>query len=364
MPKRKKKGPDRRPVRRERSGPAAAPTKRRLPRPMGGPEPGSSPASGQPEVDQPHVLEAVQHIREVCALTRLSPHQVMADWVGMLEASLRLYGENMKAMALTGQFVDDPPEVKAHFKQARERYLRAAEHYPAAYRAMQTAFAGVSDLLMVCAEPGLAGYGQQSTLNPDVIGQIYLTLVEPGPAWARYFPAWRETLLTARDLYSEADELIHTALARADLKARQAGDPAWVQFEAGVNYEAWFEAIVPYLEPVIIGPADIDSSAKMLAIAAQFPTWAVQHGLVKFVWAGVDPLLLKMARINQMLYGLNGYDLALAQTAEEIATVLAQRLAEPRPPDRPAGPPVDDQAQPSRPDPDRTFEMLFRKTNR
>ena len=270
---------------------------------------------------------------------------------------------NLKAMATTGRFEEDPPEVKAHFKKARERYLRAAEQYPGAYREMQRAFAQVGVLLEQGAAPGLTWYAHQTELNPDLIGQIFVSLLNPGPDWRQYLPAWGDALAAARAHYpdTEAGEVIDSALVEAALAAEWAGVDL-VQLEPGVNFEAWFGAIEPYLIPVVIGPPAIDSGATMLALAARFPVWAVQRGLVRFEWTGVDPLLLQMAGINIAQYGLNGYTVELVQTGVEIEAELIRQAETQTGPsfDAPPPLPVEEDENEDEAEPHLSFRELFR----
>jgi hypothetical protein len=60
----------------------------------------------------------------------------------------------------------------------------------------------------------------------------------------------------------------------------------------------------------------------LLAAAATYPDWATRLGLVVFAGAEIDGLLVKVARTNLALYGLNGtglrYALALAPDEGEL----------------------------------------------
>jgi hypothetical protein len=255
-------------------------------------------------------------MQQVCATANLSPLVVFTDWVGMIEAALRLQGENVRALATTGKVIEDPPEVAEIFRRARERYLRATEKYPAVYRQMHDAFGSAYATLIYCAEPGLEWYGQQLELSPDIIGQVFMALANPGPEWSRYFPSWRAALTAASGLFPDGGEkIIYVALAGeasgTHLDSVENFE-AWVEtldcsvedFEARIaeNFEAWVDA-VNCRSLIIIGPPAINSSVMMLAAAAQFPYWTVYGGLVEFVWGKeVDPLLAKMANINAMLY--------------------------------------------------------------
>jgi hypothetical protein len=299
---------------------------RRLPRPAGGrSRPGPVLPPDPAEAEHPYVGRIVEHIERVSAAARLSPYTVLADWLGMIEATLRRYGLNAKAVYFTGRPAPDPPEVAAIFRRARERYVQAARTYPAAYRAMQEGFIATFNLLQESAEAGLGFYGAQLDYTPDVVGQVFLACVKPGPAWWPYFPPWRATLEAAREAFADAADLIMERILAAGLKYCQA--VAWpIRPEPGEHFEEWFEAMLPYADPLLVGPAAISSSAAMLAAAAQFPDWAVTRGLVQFYAPNPEPLLDRMISINASLYGLNGYDLELINIANELIAHHNQRV--------------------------------------
>lgn len=274
-----------------------------------------------PPDDNPYVTKIVHLIEQMAAVSGLSPYVLLRDWLGMLESGLKMWPANMRAMALDGQFIEDPPEIQAIFSQARERYLRVSEQRPAVYRRMQEAFSEAFALLLDSSTPGL----EQINDNPDVIGQVFITCLRPGHSslWWRYFPDWPTALTTAQAALSEAHELVYLVLAEAALHARAEGQT--IRLEPGENFPKWFEAIWPFVEPLCIGPPLISSSVELLAAAVQFPGWALKTGLVKFSWdPALEPLIQQHMNINAMLFGLNGYVVAHCEALLDIQEQLAQ----------------------------------------
>lgn len=299
---------------------------RRLPRPAGArPRPGPVMPPDPAEADHPYVQRIVEHIERVSAAARLSPYTVLTDWLGMIEATLRRYGLNARAVYFTGRPAPDPPEVAQIFRRARERYVQAARQYPAAYRAMQEGFIATFNLLQESAEAGLGFYGAQLDYTPDVVGQVFLACVKPGPAWWPYFPPWRATLEAAREQFAAAADLIMERILAAGLKYCQAVARP-IRPEPGEHFQEWFEAMLPFADPLLVGPAAIGSSTAMLAAAAQFPDWAVTRGLVQFYAPHPEPILDRMISINGMLFGLNGYDFELINIANELIAHHNQRV--------------------------------------
>lgn len=365
--------------------PNQVPLKRRLPLALPKKEPllPAQPPSSR-EAENPDVVQIIEHIRRVCAIASLPPFVVLEDWTGMLEAALQLYADNARTYALTGHFIDDPPEVKETYRRARERYLKATETYPATYREMQVAFSQTFALLLAAAGPDLSWYAAQATLSPDIIGQAYLACLGLGKAWWPYFPPWPAALKVARAAIPNGEELACQVLVQAHLAYREARPADYIHPEPGDLFEQWFTEILPYCEPIIIGPNLIDSGVMMLAAAAQFPPWALKDGLIMFYPKSGQPQLERLARINGMLYGLNGYELEMVRAVQDIAGSLQQQPASPYPqptfyvPDaEPANLPPPDETETTPPpitrprqpihwvEPgEQTFEQLFRRIRR
>jgi len=315
----------RQPRRRSPAANAPPPKPRRLPAPRLPPDvqlanPGQPPASSNTSSS---VTEIVQFVLKMAAAAKLQPLIILKDWLGMMESGLKMWPANMRAMALEGQFIEDPPDIQAIFTQARERYLRISRQRPAVYRQMQAAFAEAFALLLDSTGPGL----EQVSGNPDVIGQVFTTCLQPGSTspWWFYFPDWPTTLAAAQAAIPDGGELVYLTLAEAALRARHDGHT--IQLEPGANFPEWFETVWPYMEPVVIGPPLISSGAGLLAAARQFPDWALKTALVKFTWTEeLDHLVKQMIHIDAMLYGLNGY---LMDHYEALAEIQAHLLASP-----------------------------------
>lgn len=281
---------------------------------------------GPPPVDNPYVTKIAHLIEQMATVSGLSPYVLLRDWLAMLESGLKMWPANMRAMALEGQFIEDPPEIQAIFSQARERYLRVSAQRPAVYRQMQEAFSEAFALLLESATPGL----EQINDNPDVIGQVFIACLQPShnSPWWRYFPDWSTALVVAQDALPEAHQLVYFVLAEAALQARAEGHA--LQLDPGVNFPEWFEAIWPFVEPLRLGSPLVSSSVELLAAATQFPGWALKTGLVKFSWdPTLDPLIQHLININAMLFGLNGYIVAHCETLLDIQEQLAQMDGQP-----------------------------------
>lgn len=104
----------------------------------------------RPVVTNPHAQAIAERITRVANVSNLNPIVVFGDWIGLVEGSLRLYGENLSAVIMTGKSIPAPPDIKAVYFWVRERYTQLSQWYPAAYREMQEAF-GVAYSILVKA---------------------------------------------------------------------------------------------------------------------------------------------------------------------------------------------------------------------
>jgi type I restriction-modification system DNA methylase subunit len=69
--------------------------------------------------------------------------------------------------------------------------------------------------------------------------------------------------------------------------------------------------VAPLIEPIKIYDPCCGSGTMLLAAASKIPTWAHQFNLVGFYGQDLDITCVMMAKINMMIYGLNGFGLAL-----------------------------------------------------
>lgn len=81
--------------------------------------------------------------------------------------------------------------------------------------------------------------------------------------------------------------------------------------------EVWyFEKLIPSIahkvDPVSVHDPSCGSGVMFLATASEIPRWMLDWGFVRFYGQDVDQTCVQMAKINMMLYGLNGYSLKCA----------------------------------------------------
>ena len=284
--------------------------------------------------------EIVKCLAQVTAVSGYGPAVVFDDWTRIVEASLEALPGHLKSVARTGRWAEDTPEAAGVFAQVRARYARGARS--SSHSQVWESFGQAFALLLESAAPGLWHYAcfDAGYMGPDVIGQAYMDFANYDPKWsAQYWTPWNVALLMANLSIPNGDREVHDRLKQALTHPDNAlgaavllaslvipeGDPA--------VHREWFltrviPAAIPFYQPITFCEPAIGSGVMMLAAASRFPDWAVAMRLVVFNGQDVDPTCVRMAHINSMLYGLNGYALKLA---EAVGAVLEAQASHEQP---------------------------------
>lgn len=279
-----------------------------------------------------HVKQIIDCLEKVNALSGYHPYQIFDDWSQLVEACLETLPDHLTALAQTGQFAEDTPETKQLFERLRSRYPRPSEASKS--RDAWSYFSQALALLLQSAEPGLWGAGSYGDfdvgyMGPDILGYTYMVYASPNQAKAQIFTPWNIALMMGRFTIPDGERQVHERLKQAcqhpDNLLAQATLLAGLALEEPEQARAWFfnrvlPAAWPTYQPLLVGdPAGCGSGVLLLAAAACFPAWAVRLGCVIFQGVDIDPLCVRMAKINCALYALNGYYLKFAQALHPLS---------------------------------------------
>ncbi|GIK40483.1 MAG: hypothetical protein BroJett011_43160 [Chloroflexota bacterium] len=290
-----------------------------------------------PGVDRPGLLGAeayahqiVKHLAQVTALSGYGPAVVFADWTQLVHISLEALPDHLRAIARTGRWAEDTPETAEVFARIRARYTNA--YASASSPRVWDNFGQAFGLLLESAAPGLWAYARfdGGYMGPDVIGRCYMNFANADPSWsAQYWTPWNVARMMAQMTIMEGEREVHNrlkaALTHPDniLGAAVLLAALTIPEDQPQLYPEWFfariiPAALPYYEPITFCEPAIGSGVMMLAAASCFPDWAVLMHLVTFSGQDIDQQAVCLAKINEMLYGLNGYALKLAQAVGEV----------------------------------------------
>jgi len=281
-----------------------------------------------------YVRQIIKCLEKVNARSGYHAYQIFDDWSQLVEACLEALPAHLTALAQTGQLAEDTAETKQLFARIRSRYDQqsAAEIW--------SAFGQALAILLESAEPGLWGPGSYGNfdvgyMGPDVIGHTYLLYASPNQARAQIFTPWNIALMMGQFLVPHGERQIHDRVKQAcqhpDNILAQATLLAGLTVDNPAEAREWFfnrvlpAAMLTY-DPIRVGdPAGCGSGVLLLAVAACFPEWAVRLNCVAFEGSDIDPQCVRLAKINCMLYGLNGYTLRLTEALQNVSDQVPPR---------------------------------------
>jgi len=279
-----------------------------------------------------YVRQIIKCLEQVNRLTGYHAYQIFDNWTQLVEACLAALPIHLTSIAQTGQLAEDTPETKQLFEHIQSRYQ--SPPYRSNSVDVWSYFSQALSILLESAEPGLWGPGSYGDfdvgyMGPDVIGHTYMLYATPNQAKAQIFTPWNIALLLGRLIVLEGERQVYDRLKEAcqhpDNILAQATLLAGLAIEDPQQAQEWFFSRVipaawPTYRPVIVGdPAGCGSGVLLLAAAACFPEWAVRLNCVTFRGVDIDPLCVRLSRINCMLYTLNGYYLKFAEALHTLS---------------------------------------------
>lgn len=295
---------------------------------------------GQPRVIRPETRQIIRLLEKVRAISGDRPEIVFGDWLAWLEGLLSLLPAHLRTVTRTGQ--PHTAQVQELRSQLRERYHRNGGYTDPSARVWDCFVEALSFLLTI-ARPGLWTFGPEAgPMGPDLLGEIYMAYSDYDPVWRAYhLVSWQDHRLTAGQtlgLVGETEILdrLRQACRHPDNPAglvalQEAPSPDQPQAVAEWLTRRIIPAAMAAYEPFSILDAWAGTGARLLALAAQFPDWAVVRGLVIFEAFEPLPLPNRICRVNSLLYGLNGYYLhlfgAMSPSQIQAAAVPAELLA-------------------------------------
>ena len=210
---------------------------------------------------------------------------VYEDWLDIVHATLRMLPQHALHVATTGKPAEDPPDIKATWARLNEEY-KAHD-----WQHLQAAMLALFDVV----EERVKAWGSVTGPNVggaswDILGDIYQEINATSSHAGQYFTPWHLACVAAQTVCGETLE---------SLKERD--------------------------EPLRINDPACGSGVMLLAAAAQLPREAVQRGWVRFYGQDIDATCVKMAQVNTMLYGLNGWGRAWHDAGIVLEAMATER---------------------------------------
>jgi len=258
-----------------------------------------------------HAADIIKHLERITASGH-SPSQIFDDWLDLAQAALEALPAHLRS-ARQSLPLTDTPETQALWSRLRSRYPQ-----PWCWTEFSAAFGILLDSLFTWQ---------------DTLGTVYMDFGMPNKHSGQFFTPYAiaEAMaeMSMQGIEAQIHERIKAAIARDPLA--QALTLAGLACQTAQEAEAWFfgrvlPAALPHVEPVTVCDCCCGSGVMLLAAASRCPRWALDYGLVQFYGQDIDQTCVQMAKINLMLYGLNGYHL---KCALELTPAEIQALPEP-----------------------------------
>ena len=246
--------------------------------------------------------------------------EVFEDFLDVVEASLTMLPVHAESVAQTGRMAEDTPEIQALWVRLRESYR------PAEFEHLRAAL----NLLLDRTERVATGHGD----NWDVLGETYMTLNAWSAHSGQYFTPWSVAsamaAITCVDIVAELGRRVLAAL-----DTMRTADPVGAMLvesallvghglgDTSVLDSYVFPALALHVEPIEVNDPACGSGVMLLAVAANVPAWATRWMFVRFSGQDIDRTCVKLARINLMLYGLNGWGLRWMKSGMQLEARLA-----------------------------------------
>jgi len=279
--------------------------------------------------------EIIKHLSRVQSYSGNNMNRIFDDWLQLAESELDNLPAHLESAVKTGKLAEGSAETQALWQRMRSTYSK-----PQCWDEFAKAFAILLDQpeRFWRRDPAPDGYGY------DLVGRVYSEFsYKPGSG--QYFTPWPVAEMMSKITMADSG-IVQDVIQRIQAAGRAVladnSDPCQALLLAttlaglildgsGASDEDRFEYMTTRMlplvahryDPVKISDPCCGSGIMFLAAAFHTPAWIVQSGLVQFYGMDIDATCVRMARINVMLYGLNGAYVksTLALTSQELAAL-------------------------------------------
>jgi hypothetical protein len=271
--------------------------------------------------------ESIAKLLEPTLISGRKSWDVLEDWLDVVEASLTMLPVHAESVAAIGRMAEDTPEIKALWARLNTVYR------PNDWECFKAALTALTDRAAHVAQQR----GNMFADNWDILGEAYMMLNVWSGHSGQFFTPWSVARAMAQLTCTDInDELTRRVLAAAE-KLRS-DDPAMAALvdsamlvgkaldDVAVLEQYVWPALALHVDPITVNDPACGSGVMLLAVAANVPAWATRWMFVRFSGQDIDRTCVKLARINLMLYGLNGWGLRWMRAGMQLQARLAPQV--------------------------------------
>lgn len=259
-----------------------------------------------------YAKDIIKHLDRITASGH-SAYVIFEDFLDLTLACLTALPDHVKSAARNGTFAPETPEAEQLFERLRNRYTSAKswEHFAQAFHTLLDSTDGESDVIAW----------------DDTIGQIYMDWGVANKHTGQFFTPYSlaQMMAALQDIESQVYKHLEDAYLKTPTGMMHEFMTSRERVTAFVRRmgEDLLPMCTEHFEQIKVNDCSCGSGVMFLAVAEHTPRWALNWGLVQFYGQDIDQTCVKMAQINMMIYGLNGYSLkcALALVPDELLEI-------------------------------------------
>lgn len=270
----------------------------------------------------------IKQIEQTCASGR-KVWDVFSDWLDVVEATLEALPRHAESVAKTGRPAEDTPKVQARWTELRKTYHRDDFiRFSTAFSALLDSAAERSRANFVPDNGDAVDVPADERGTWDILGNVYMQLAVSSHYSGQYFTPWAAARLMAHMTLDDIVPMCRERVAQAidngpwgkmglanGASITEPGKEKIMLMALAENYA--------HLDPVKVNDPACGSGIMLLAAASYCPKWALDYAVVRFYGQDIDRQCVQMARINMMLYGLNGFGTKLNIAMAGVKAALA-----------------------------------------
>jgi hypothetical protein len=277
---------------------------------------------------------------------------ICEDWLIMVETMLEALPKHLAAAGLTGKLAEG--DTEAHATEWKRIWAKYRLQDPAR-RWVYDCFSKAAGLLLDSTHDPATG----ELVYCELVGDLYESWGWPNRDAGQFFTPWNLCDFMAQ-MQGDIGELVWqrliplylaspagamhclfmTGMGAERLSDEQAQHVVDFARSLGSGIlEIIGEKALAEFEPVKVCDPACGSGRMLIAAASHVPHWMNALGLVQYYGMDVDQTCARMARVNCMLYGLNGYGAKLAVELAGLPSVPRAEVPQAQP--EPVAEPVD-----------------------